>query len=173
MTSSDGFSLVELMVVLAIAAIILAIVAPSFRDFTLTTRAASTMSQLMNDLNLARSEALKRNVRVLVCATNTAGNCISSSNWANGWKLCYDADSDASCDASSTANPNPIRTKAPVSTGLTLTGPANSFPVTPVFQNNEQIYNLIYTYTKGSVTISPYYQYTVCLLYTSPSPRDS
>ncbi len=39
------------------------------------------------------------------------------------------------------------------------TGP-NSFP-TPVFQNNEQVYNLIYTYTKGSVTISPYYQYTV------------
>jgi hypothetical protein len=32
---------------------------------------------------------------------------------------------------------------------------------TPAFQNNEQIYNLIYTYTKGNVTISPYYQYTV------------
>ncbi len=41
------------------------------------------------------------------------------------------------------------------------TGPANSFPVTPGFQNNEQVYNLIYTYTKGNVTISPYYQYTV------------
>jgi hypothetical protein len=39
------------------------------------------------------------------------------------------------------------------------TGP-NSFP-TPVFQNNEQVFNLIYTYTKGSVTVSPYYQYTV------------
>jgi hypothetical protein len=39
------------------------------------------------------------------------------------------------------------------------TGP-NSFP-TPPLQNNEQVYNLIYTYTKGSVTISPYYQYTV------------
>ena len=38
---------------------------------------------------------------------------------------------------------------------------ANSFPVTPEFQNNEQVYNLIYTYTKGAVTISPYYQYTV------------
>jgi Putative beta-barrel porin-2, OmpL-like. bbp2 len=38
-------------------------------------------------------------------------------------------------------------------------GPA-SFP-TPAFQNNEQVYNLIYTYTKGNVTISPYYQYTV------------
>jgi hypothetical protein len=40
-------------------------------------------------------------------------------------------------------------------------GGANSFPVTPTFQNNEQVYNLIYTYTKGSLTVSPYYQYTV------------
>jgi Putative beta-barrel porin-2, OmpL-like. bbp2 len=40
------------------------------------------------------------------------------------------------------------------------TGPANSFPVTPAFQNNETVYNLIYTYTKGNVTVSPYYQYT-------------
>jgi Putative beta-barrel porin-2, OmpL-like. bbp2 len=41
------------------------------------------------------------------------------------------------------------------------TGSANFFPVTPAYQNNEQVYNVIYTYTKGSVTISPYYQYTV------------
>jgi len=41
------------------------------------------------------------------------------------------------------------------------TGPANSFPVTPAYQNNEQVYNLIYTYTKGPLIISPYYQYTV------------
>ncbi|HXC31210.1 MAG TPA: outer membrane beta-barrel protein [Verrucomicrobiae bacterium] len=40
-------------------------------------------------------------------------------------------------------------------------GSANSFPVTPAYQNNEQVYNLIYTYTKGSLIISPYYQYTV------------
>jgi hypothetical protein len=39
------------------------------------------------------------------------------------------------------------------------TGPS-SFP-TPFFQNNEQVYNLIYTYTKGNLTVSPYYQYTV------------
>jgi hypothetical protein len=38
---------------------------------------------------------------------------------------------------------------------------ANSFGVTPTFQNNEQVYNLIYTYTKGALTVSPYYQYTV------------
>jgi hypothetical protein len=41
------------------------------------------------------------------------------------------------------------------------TGSANFFPVTPTFQNNEQVYNLIYTYTKGNLIVSPYYQYTV------------
>ena len=41
----------------------------------------------------------------------------------------------------------------------TRKGPA-SFP-TPFFQDNEQIYNLIYTYTKGNLIVSPYYQYTV------------
>ncbi len=40
-------------------------------------------------------------------------------------------------------------------------GPANAFPVTPAYQNNEQVYNLIYTFTKGPLIISPYYQYTV------------
>lgn len=39
------------------------------------------------------------------------------------------------------------------------TGPNSS--ATPPLQNNEQVYNLIYTYTKGAVTVSPYYQYTV------------
>jgi type IV fimbrial biogenesis protein FimT len=122
-----GFTLVELIIVLAVAAIILSLVAPSFRDFMLTTRATSATNQLANDLNFARSEALKRNLRVLVCATDASGNCAASSNWALGWKLCYDADSDAACDASSTANPNPIRVKAAIAQGLTLTGPAQSF----------------------------------------------
>jgi hypothetical protein len=51
-------------------------------------------------------------------------------------------------------------------------GPANSFGVTPAYQNNEQVYNLIYTYTKGPLIISPYYQYTVVKsddsVYTTP-----
>jgi hypothetical protein len=33
-------------------------------------------------------------------------------------------------------------------------------PATPLFQNNSNVYNLIYTYTKGNWLITPYYQYT-------------
>jgi len=35
----------------------------------------------------------------------------------------------------------------------------NTF-ATPGFQNNSQVYNVIYTYTKGNTTVTPYYQYT-------------
>ena len=38
---------------------------------------------------------------------------------------------------------------------------APKYPATPGLQNNSMIYNLIYTYTKGPLTISPYYQYNV------------
>jgi Putative beta-barrel porin-2, OmpL-like. bbp2 len=44
---------------------------------------------------------------------------------------------------------------------------AKNTAATPLFLNNEQIYNLLYTYTKGAVTITPYYQYTV--VKTNPS----
>ena len=40
-------------------------------------------------------------------------------------------------------------------------GAANSFPVTPTYQNNEQVYDLEYMYSKGNLMIMPYYQYTV------------
>jgi Putative beta-barrel porin-2, OmpL-like. bbp2 len=36
----------------------------------------------------------------------------------------------------------------------------NTFSPTPLYQNNSSVYNLIYTYSKGNVTITPYYQYT-------------
>jgi hypothetical protein len=51
-------------------------------------------------------------------------------------------------------------------------GPANAGGVTPTYQNNEQVYNLEYMYSKGNLMIMPYYQYTVVksndLVYSTP-----
>ena len=63
--------MVELMIVVAIAAILATIAVPSFSDFINNTRLTSTMTQLTGDLNRARSEAIKRNSWVLVCARST------------------------------------------------------------------------------------------------------
>ncbi len=114
--------MVELMIVVAIAAILATIAAPSFSDFINNTRLTSTMTQLTGDLNRARSEAIKRNSWVLVCARNTNSAC--GANWNNGWLVCQDSEPNGACDAGTAANPNPIMVHQALNSNLTLTGSA-------------------------------------------------
>lgn len=119
-----GVTMVELMIVIAIAAILASIAAPSFSDFIDNTRLTSTMSQLTADLNRARSEAIKRNQRVLLCIRNSTGtDCATTgTDWQNGWLVCYDTNSDNLCDATSSTDPNPIAVHQALPSTLTLTG---------------------------------------------------
>lgn len=127
-----GFTTIELLVVLVIGAILAAIAAPSFRDFINNTRLASAMSQLTGDLNLARSEAIKRNMRVLVCVRNAAGtDCGAGTDWRNGWLVCYDGNQDGSCDAAAAGNPNPLVVRRTLNASLALTANANLIRFNP------------------------------------------
>lgn len=55
-----GFTLVELLIVIAVAAVLLVVAAPGFRDFVLVQRLKAVNAQLVTDLQLARSEAAAR-----------------------------------------------------------------------------------------------------------------
>ncbi len=66
MKYNQGFTLIELMVAVSIAAVLLTLAAPSFYDFILTQRLKSISAQLTTDLQLARSEAASRNMPVHV-----------------------------------------------------------------------------------------------------------
>jgi type IV fimbrial biogenesis protein FimT len=72
---SAGFTLIELMVVIAIIAIGLGIAAPSVRNLTLNARMSAQANDLLADLALARTEAIKRNVRVAMCSSSTGLAC--------------------------------------------------------------------------------------------------
>jgi type IV fimbrial biogenesis protein FimT len=122
------------MIVVAIVGIFAAIGIPSMTDFVRNTRLNSARTQLTNDLNFARSEAVKRNIRVLVCAANSANtDCSAVTDWAsNGWLVCYDGNADGACDATSSANPNPIQIRASVHSTLTITGPATPVRFNPI-----------------------------------------
>lgn len=61
-----GFTVIEMMVVVMVAAVILALAVPSFRDFIARQRVAAVNAELVTALQLARSEAVARNKNVLI-----------------------------------------------------------------------------------------------------------
>lgn len=117
----NGFTLVELLIVIVIVAILASLAAPSFSSFMNNTRQSSAQSQLFADLNRARSEAIKRNARILVCTTADGITCSTSTNWSSNWMVCYDVDADNNCDPTSTADPNPLVLRGGLHNSLTLT----------------------------------------------------
>ena len=72
--TQQGVTLLELLIVIAIVGVLASIGMPSMSEFVQTNRLKAARSQLISDMNYARSEAVKRNVRVLVCAANQAKN---------------------------------------------------------------------------------------------------
>ncbi len=96
-----GFTLVELMIVLVIAAILGAMAMPSMRDFVRDNRLATETNTMITALALARSEATKRRRRVAVCSsTNPAATTPacngSAGNWDGGWLVFEDSNANSS-----------------------------------------------------------------------------
>ena len=82
---SRGVTLVELMITLAIFAILIAVAAPSFNDIMLGPRLGSYANSMSASATLARSEAIKRNAPVTLCASSDGASCATSGDWEQGW----------------------------------------------------------------------------------------
>ncbi len=82
----DGFSVIELMVTVTVAAVLAAVAIPSMRTFLQNDRMWTEQNALVMSLNAARSEAIKQDLTngIVVCASNDGLNC-NSANWSNGW----------------------------------------------------------------------------------------
>jgi type IV fimbrial biogenesis protein FimT len=97
--SSNGFTLIELMITLVIAAILITVGVPSFRDILVRNRVASHQLDLISSLNLARSEAVSRGTLIGVCGRSTATACVTNNDWSGGWLIFVDDDNDGIRDA--------------------------------------------------------------------------
>ncbi|MFE8645939.1 GspH/FimT family pseudopilin [Sphingomonas sp. NCPPB 2930] len=93
--AARGFTLIELMVTVAIVAILGMVAVPSFVAFQRNSELTSTSNSLLAAIGTARSEAMKRNMRVVVVP-------FSGTSWGNGWKVFADLNKDGKLSDSDT-----------------------------------------------------------------------
>jgi type IV fimbrial biogenesis protein FimT len=98
MHKQAGFTIMELMIVVAIIGILGAMALPGLKEWNRNAARTAAVSEFLGSMHLARSEAVKRNVRVGICptqdATDAAPKCAGEKDWAIGWLVFVDTDGD-------------------------------------------------------------------------------
>jgi len=98
-----GFTLIELMITLAVIAIVSAIAAPSFAEIIADNKQVTRYNQLIASIALARSEAIKRGIRTSICQSSDGSSCTKQSKqWHLGWIVYTDSDGDNKVDKDET-----------------------------------------------------------------------
>ena len=86
------------MITVLLLAILLGVAAPGLRDTILNARLTGQANDFITDLSMARSEAVKRDIRSGVCASSNGTTCTNTA-WDQGWIAFLDSDSDNAPDA--------------------------------------------------------------------------
>ena len=91
-TVKNGFTLIELMVTVALVAILLTVAVPSFTTYQRNAELTSFTNTLLSGINAARGEAMKRGRNAMVVPTD-------STNWSNGWTVFVDINRSGAYEA--------------------------------------------------------------------------
>lgn len=89
---NHGFTLIELMITIAVVAVMATLVVPSFRDLIAANRLTTETNDFIAAVNKARSEAIKRSRSVRLTAVS------DSSDWGDGWIIWVDNNDNDSYD---------------------------------------------------------------------------
>ncbi len=99
--SIRGFTLIELMVTLVLAAVLMLLAAPNFITFQRNSELTTTANSFLATLSAARAEAMKRQLRTFVIPAD-------GSNWSSGWVAFVDVSSNVSITTLSSLNANAV-----------------------------------------------------------------
>jgi type IV fimbrial biogenesis protein FimT len=103
MNKLSGFTLVEMLITVTVAAILLTIGVPSFRYVTNSNRIAAEINGLLGDMQFARAEAIKEGLPVTVCVSTNGATCANANTWQNGWIVFSDVNGSATVDVATDA----------------------------------------------------------------------
>ena len=132
---SRGFTLMEMMIVLALAGVILGLGAPSFNEFRRNNRLTGVANDYLGAVQTARTEAIKRQVPVAVCPSDDGIACTAGT--FRGWIAFVDTDNDCARTTTDTTEPlvrvetridgDPAKPLYPVSSGVCISFGGDGF----------------------------------------------
>ncbi|WP_031255978.1 GspH/FimT family pseudopilin [Curvibacter lanceolatus] len=102
MRLQQGFTLLELLVSIAIVAIMVRLAVPSYQFIINSSRISGELNGLLTSFQFARAEAVRRGLSVTVCSSANGTSCSSTNNWKSGWLVFVDVNNNASLDAGDT-----------------------------------------------------------------------
>jgi type IV fimbrial biogenesis protein FimT len=111
-----GFTLIEVLVGLALAALLLRLFAPAYGDWIASLQVMQEAQHLAYSMNLARSEAIKRGQRVNLCKSADGRQCTPASSWHGGWIMHVDPEANGRLDSASDL----VKAWAPLAPGVTV-----------------------------------------------------
>ena len=114
---AQGFTLIEALVVLVLLGILVGMGAPAMSDLRARHQLQAQAEGLLNSLVLARSEALRRQQRISLCAQASGGGCDANGQWQQGWLVFADGNDNGLQDAGEAL----IEAHAALPPGLRLT----------------------------------------------------
>ncbi len=89
----QGVTLIELMVTVAVAAILMAAAVPSFNTMIQNNRIAAQVNDFVTAIHAARGEAIKRGMPVTLCSSSNQRSCNAGQTWNGGWMVFEDTNS--------------------------------------------------------------------------------
>lgn len=148
-----GFTLIEMMIALAVMSIIFGIAVPSFQTMITNARVSTAMGEMSSAVALARSEAIKRDLPICI-TPGTATTASTNSSFAKGWSIWVDTPGNNCAGTPGVAAI--IKQHEPLNASVAFSQPSNAAPPSYISFNGQGFLN----------------PRTQIYLYVCPSPRN-
>ena len=137
--AATGFTLIELMVTLAIVAVLMMVAAPNFVGFQRNSEMTSATNSLLSAANAARAEAMKTGLNAFVVPND-------GSTWSSGWTVFVDRDRDSAYSATADTT---VMVQPATPSYITITGTGNAALTTAYIMFDSAGYAKSYGTTPG------------------------